>query len=253
MITLGIDLSAEPTKTAYAVIGWSDRGARVQQLHVGAGNLELLPLIAQADKVGIDCPLGWPMDFLDFVIAHRDRTLPAGAGDRIPSRDRLAFRTTDRHLRQQGMGQPLSVSTDRIGRAAMRAAGLLAAIERQTGDQVDRAGSGRIVEVYPAAALKRWGLPAGGYKTDRARLCALVDEFSARTARWLRLDPTQRQLCEQSDDAFDAIVAALNARAAMLTNGVITPNGDTQAEAATIEGWIAVPARELDELSPRSH
>ena len=249
--TLGIDLSAEPTKTAFALIRWSEHSATIERLEVGADNQTLMPLIERAEKVGIDCPLGWPIEFLTFVTGHCTRALNPHAGERIPGRDRLAFRETDRHLRERGLGQPLSVSTDRVGRAAMRVAGLLAAIESDTAERVDRSGSGKIVEVYPAAALKQWSIQAAGYKTDHSRLCSLVDGFIERTASWLSMSDDYRNLCKRSDDAFDAVIAGLNARAATLPGGVITPVDD-QHEAAAIEGWIAVPTGTLDDLRPRS-
>jgi hypothetical protein len=47
-------------------------GARRRQ-HVvcDADDRAILDAIAQASKAGIDCPLGWPMDFVAFVAAHQ--------------------------------------------------------------------------------------------------------------------------------------------------------------------------------------
>ncbi len=61
----------------------------------------------------------------------------------------------------------------------MRAAVLLAELAAQ-GRPVDRAGSGVVVEVNPAASLHRWGLPHQQYKGDRHRpqrdvVAAVVD------------------------------------------------------------------------------
>jgi predicted nuclease with RNAse H fold len=250
MLTLGIDLSAEPKKTAAALIGWSGTGASLESLDVGADDETLLALIARADKVGIDCPLGWPVGFVDFVIAHRDRRLSPGAGARIPDREALAFRVTDRYLMAEKVGLPLSVSTDRIGRAAMRVAGLLASIEQQTGQRVDRAGNGKVVEVYPAAALRRWGFTPGRYKSELTLRRDLVDAFTKRTGAWLQFPAEHRKWCEKSDDAFDAVIASLNARAATVDQGVLQPSTAAQIEAADVEGWIAVPQIDIDALDP---
>lgn len=57
--------------------------------------------------------------------------------------------------------RPLAVSANVIGTMAMRCADLQA----QLGD-CERAGTGELVEVYPAAALKSWGLPHEGGKTN---------------------------------------------------------------------------------------
>jgi hypothetical protein len=252
VLTLGIDLSAEPEKTAYALISWTPQAAVLEALDVGADDHTLLPLILAADKVGIDCPIGWPIGFIDFVTAHRDRTLTPGAGARKPDRDTLALRAADRYVRDHRLGQPMSVSSDRIGRAAMRVAGLLATVEECVGASINRDGSGLIVEVYPAAALRQWNFPARAYKADPARLIALVAQLIDRAGDWLTMVPDQRQLCERSDDAFDAVIAGLNARAATQPGAVIVADSDELRSAAEVEGWIAVPTGDLEALDPRA-
>ena len=95
----------------------------------------------------------------------------------------------------------------------MRCAGLLAQLAAE-GGSVDRSGAGVVVEVYPAAALKHWGLPFRGYKAaaNAAVRGEVVDRLAAATP-WLRFDAYE-PACRQSDLALDAVVAALNARAA---------------------------------------
>jgi hypothetical protein len=142
------------------------------------------------------------------------------------------------------------VSTDRIGRAAMRAAGLLAALG--DGDLLDRTGRGKVVEVYPAAALRRWNYQPRSYKgrDKTAALALMAGRFFDETAGWLRVERSSRQECMQSDDAFDAVIAALNARAAMIDGAVLTPS-DEDLPSARTEGWIAIPLCELSALDPR--
>ena len=83
---------------------------------------------------------------------------------------------TDQVVRQEIRLTPLSVSADRIGHVALRCASLLALFAQQ-GHEVSRDGSGKVVEVYPAASLKIWGLPWRGYKRpgDTQALSKLVD------------------------------------------------------------------------------
>jgi hypothetical protein len=66
-------------------------------------------------------------------------------------------------VREQAGLVPLSVSADRIAHVALRCAVLLAELDA-SGRPVDRSGSGHVVEVYPAASLRRWGLDHPGYK-----------------------------------------------------------------------------------------
>ena len=92
----------------------------------------------------------------------------------------------------------------------MRCADLLA----QRDEPVDRAGGGAVVEVYPAASLKQWGLPARSYKgRGNAPALGLLVDALLKAASCLDLGECAGA-CRKSDDAFDALVAALTARAA---------------------------------------
>jgi predicted nuclease with RNAse H fold len=91
--TVGIDLAAQPKNTATARIEWSSRGAMVTNVAVDQSNEQIVVLAQGAAKVGIDAPLGWPLEFIDFVIAQRDGlSLPPTDLD---GRRQLAFRETD--------------------------------------------------------------------------------------------------------------------------------------------------------------
>lgn len=150
----------------------------------------------------------------------------------------LAYRVTDLFVREEAGLNPLSVSADRIAYVAFRGANLLAAL----GGPIDRSGAGLVVEVYPAATLRRWGLTHRGYKLPGRD--SLVDELLA-AAPWLDLGPHEA-LCRRSHDAFDAVIAALATRAAAL--GHTQPPTPEQREAARVEGWIALPTCELADL-----
>jgi predicted nuclease with RNAse H fold len=199
--------------------------------------------VLAADKAGIDCPLGWPERFIDFVRAHREGhvAVPAGAD----WRRRLAFRETDLVVREATGLVPLSVAADRIAHPAMRCAALLAELARR-GEPVARDGTGRVVEVYPAASLQRWGLRHRGYKraANAEHLDRLLDALLTR-APWLDLG-AHDAVCRSSDDAFDAVIAALTARAAAQGSTTV-PDAERAAVAAT-EGWIALPTCPMDAL-----
>lgn len=160
MRTLGIDVSADPAKTAGCLLDWSDGAGRVEELAVcaqargGPGGHDLLDLAERADKVGIDALLGYPADFIEAVVA--------GAGERVwPASDKtkLRYRATDSFVAARAR-RPLSVSSERIAGTAWRAAGLLTGLEERVAENVERAGGGRVVGVYPAASLVVWDLPA---------------------------------------------------------------------------------------------
>ena len=246
MLTVGVDLAAEPAKTAVAWIDWSAEGASVRRLTLDADDALLLEALREAEKSGIDCPFGWPEPFVAFVTAHQagDVADPHEFAGR-DGRRRLALRTTDIVTYDTTGLLPLSVAADRIGHTAMRCAGLLAQLARD-GQSVDRSGAGTVAEVYPAASLKRWGLPSRGYKRAQNidNLRASVDALLT-AAPWLSLGEYE-DLCRRSDDAFDAVIAAMTARA--VSKGLVEPLPEEHASVATTEGWIVLPSTSIDAL-----
>ncbi|RPA06255.1 DUF429 domain-containing protein [Gordonia sp. OPL2] len=241
MRTVGVDLAASPKLTAAASVEWSSGAARLTDLVLPADDGRIRELASGADRIGIDAPFGWPDDFVDFVVAQQRGELTEGrALDRIENRRPLAYRRTDRVVVEQGRGRPLSVSADQIAHVAFRAAGLIA--DLGVTDRVD----GWAVEAYPAAALKVWGLASRGYKgvARRSQLqtsCAMLTE----QAPWLDLSG-HREVLMADDNAFDAVITALIARAAAV-GGTHLPDG-TDRPIAEREGWIHVPHRALSEL-----
>ncbi|NAZ86467.1 DUF429 domain-containing protein [Kineococcus indalonis] len=245
MITAGVDLATQPAKTGLAVIQWRPGHAQLIQLRLGVSDEDIVEVAQEADKVGIDCPLGWPDDFLAFIGAHAAGRLPLTGGESGDElRRRLAYRQTDRVLRRAGYA-PLSVAADRIGLTAMRAALILERLAA-AGRPVDRSGAGVVAEVYPAASLKQWGLPHRQYKREGNRQARreLVVALR-RQVPWLDLG-ANAALCENSDDALDAVVAALTARAAAL--GRCEPPGGQETARARREGWILVPGGAVSTL-----
>lgn len=249
MLTVGVDLAAEPVNTALAWLDWGPGGCSVRKIEVCAcEDGVIVDAIIAADKAGIDCPVGWPVPFVEFVTAHRagDVDVPADTNGRDWRRN-LALRLTDQVVHDRTGLTPLSVSADRLGHTAMRCAALLTHLARE-GRPVDRCGSGVVVEVYPAASLKLWGLPYRGYKRPQnlAGLGRLVDDLQA-AAPWLDLG-SHESICRRSHDATDAVIAALTARAAF--QGLTTTPGKNDIDTTKSEGWIALPVTPLGDLRP---
>lgn len=257
--TLGIDLASQPENTAVCVIRWLDDRAHIEQLaryRDADGQLlddqHLLSLMlavggsGRPAKIGIDAPLGWPVDFVRAVTDLDAWPVPADT-------NRLVRRATDWWVREQTGKLPLSVTTDRIAYAALRAAGLLRAYADHTGEEIDRSGrTGAICEVYPAPALTRFEIrlpgPALAYKgaaggPERERLVRSLRGL----APWLEFSDDAERLCIESDHGLDAVVCALVARAAMV--GLTDGPGEWAREAET-EGWIHVPNATIERLAP---
>jgi predicted nuclease with RNAse H fold len=246
--TLGIDLAAQPVNTSTCLIDWSAEIPSVSDLRSGLGDDELLDAILFADKVAIDAPFGWPDEFVDAVTAHRNRAGWPGSGeDQDVYRFHLSFRVTDRRLIEGGARRPLSVSTDLIGVVAMRCAYLLDRLAA-AGAPVDRAGSGKVIEAYPAPALTAWGLSATGYKSrvGATRLPALLARLDEGLGG-IEMSTEQREAAGSDHNCFDALVCSLVARAAELRLTQPPSVGD-EADRATREGWIHLPTNPLDHL-----
>lgn len=246
MLISGVDLAAEPKGTAVATIDWQRDHADLVDLQLGVNDQQVVNACEGSIKVGIDCALGWPVAFTDFLISQRnletlERTPAFDGGSEL--RRNLAHRETDRHVREVTGRWPLSVSTDRLGMTAIRGAGLLSKFQ-EAGTAIDRSGSGRIVEIYPGASLRLWGFDTAGYRSSDAIRERLLADIQAETP-WLNLG-THQQLMVDSCDAFDSVIAAFAARSAHL--GRFNGPNVAQLERAKIEGWVALPTGPLSAL-----
>lgn len=245
MRTIGVDLAAGVPGTALAELVWADGGARLTRLETGVDDAAIVASVSgDAVWLGIDCPLGWPDAFVDFVRAHHSGSalelVDGGADWRRP----LVYRRTDHVVRERIGRWPLSVSTDRLGVTALRCAGLLRRLA-ESGFPVDRAAEGRLFEVYPGGSLRLWGFDTTGYRVDAERRAVLLDTLSAR-APWLDLGGFA-PLAVANADAFDAVVAALATRAGAL--GAFEPPASEVLDIARREGWVVLPEGPVEALA----
>jgi hypothetical protein len=237
MRTLGIDLSTAETQTAACLLHWD--GTEGRDLggppRLGLADGALLAAMAQADRVGMDAPFGWPDPFRVAIDAWSERgQWPAG-----PERGPLRLRRTDVLAVQPG-SRPMSVSADRLGATAMRCAHLLAEHHLARGEPLDRVG-GHVLEVYPAGAFAAWGYEdARRYKERGAgELRRRLAERLADDAG-LELGEATIAACAASDHALDALVCALVTRAVALGLTRPVPPAEDAARIAR-EGWIHLP------------
>ena len=241
--TVGIDLAAQDKGTASCAIEWSKRTAKISVPQVGRSDDALVDDLAGTDVAGIDAPFGWPEPFARAVAAHRAGKSWPGRGKPLAEyRQDLRLRCTDFVVKREASLTPLSVSADKIAVTTFRCAVILDRLEHEQGWVIDRAGtSGKVVEVYPAAALKQWRLLAGtSYKA-----AAAVDErdrLLKALARALKIaiPAPVRDACCATDHALDALVSAVVARAAVL-GWTRPPWTEVERTRAIIEGWIHFP------------
>jgi predicted nuclease with RNAse H fold len=237
MLVAGVDFASQESKTAVCVLEWSEGRARLENLAVGASDHEILKVIENLEKVGIDVPLGWPMAFAKAIFENsQSGTWPSGY--RHSENEPFRFRQTDLWVwREVTKRPPLSVSADRIALPAMRAAAILSTMQVRP----PRDGSGLVVEVYPAAALHRWGLTSSGYKgPEKIHVRkTLLDHLLEETASWLSIPSDAVDAFVTNDDAFDALIAAIVALMAGL--GQTEPIPMEHQASSLREGWIAIP------------
>jgi hypothetical protein len=242
MLIAGLDLAAEPKGTALSLIDWSGNSARLVQLDLNVDDKFIVESTREAEKLGIDCALGWPIEFVEFLNRYSQNSLSKIAGD-MSWRRRMAYRETDRAVRELTGRWPLSVSTDRLGLTAMRCAGLLSKLAAD-GVEIDRTGGGKIVEIYPGASLRLWAFDTSGYRASAAARAALLKQI-CEAAPWFEPGDFAKLMIE-SCDAFDSVIANFAARSAQL--GISTEPPPETAIRAISEGWIALPKGELRDL-----
>lgn len=243
MISAGIDLAADPKGTALALIEFANNKVKLSYLEQGLDDQALITQTHNADKVGIDCAFGWPIQFAEFLTKHQDLTSTDLIDGGMDYRRELSFRETDRDIRRLTGRWPLSVSTDRLGLTAIRCAGLLSKYQAK-GVEIDRAGSKLLAEVYPGATLRNWKLDTTGYRINPQARASLLEQLE-HLAPWLELSSFRTQMIE-SADCFDAVIAALAARA--VHQGNYNKPTAEQLQSARVEGWICLPRDSMSSL-----
>jgi hypothetical protein len=154
---------------------------------------------------------------------------------RYPCEPKKPLRQTERLWQEKQINVRSTLWCGPRGGAAMTAAclTLLHAAERPIWPWADPCVSGLLVEAFPAAQLRHWGLPHDLYngasgRERRHQLVAHLDKRLALPARY-------RQAMSASADALDAVLCAFAARAVVQAAVACPPT-----TAADREGWIAV-------------
>lgn len=234
----GIDLAAEPKNTGIATLVTTTTGLRIEAVRVAVDDDDVIATITASDYTGVDVPVGWPQPFTEFLAAQAAQRLVAPESTGTAWRRTLALRATDRYVQQHVGLTPLSVSANLIAYPAFRWAGIEARL-RQTDIEVARDGTGVIAEVYPAAALYRWGLNHTGYKGPR-RGVVREQLVIGLSQVFPDLDFNGFEaLMVANDNALDALIAALVSHE--IQQGRCEPPPEELRDIVQTEGWIWVP------------
>ena len=186
------------------------------------GHRELLELVAKLMLNGAR-PFPSARDFVNRVLAG---VLPV---------TKKPLRRTEEYWKQRGVNVRSTLWAGPRGGAAMTAACLKLLHEANCPVWPwERRGQRLLVEAFPAAQLRHWGLPHQAYNRSTEKESAI--RRSIVLALRERIDPGDfREKLEECADALDAVVCAFAANA--VANGLALGYAD-DAEAA--EGLIAV-------------
>jgi hypothetical protein len=101
----------QPRNTGVALVDWGDEEATVQ-FPAGRGNEDLLELLIGDDFecVGIDVPLGWPVNFVDVVRRHEAQEPLRLSQDWEGDYSGFRLRDTDRWVRQELLAREIKQS-----------------------------------------------------------------------------------------------------------------------------------------------
>lgn len=232
---LGIDLAVSHLDTGVCLLSLGPRGWRVSFDRARRRDPALARLIDETIDAGgvvaVDVPLGWPKKFVEFLTSDDLVAAMRGHGDPddAPRFGELRYRVTDLALRREFAEArvdermyPLSVSTDKLGAATMRWYAIRALMGNPSRLHA------HVIEVYPAAARKIWGVREGLQPGDLGMDWELIG-FRGRPD--VTLQPNPHEL-----DAFVAALVAM-ARDRRWTRAIA---GDPA------EGEIVVPRRKGD-------
>ena len=273
---VGVDLGAQPTNTAYCVIAVDESQGTVTIESPKSGQEatddKLLEAFSGKARIGIDAPFGWPLKFGCAIVNYQcGDSWPADDPGGLPENStieygNLKYRRTDFHVWQTITKKPMSVAFEPIAAVAMRAAALLSRAEAELGLDVDRSGrEGRFVEVYPAAAFKRWDIQTTrddgneatkSYKKHECARKHVLGDIRRNLDNW----PQDPDKYWRTDHQVDALVSALVTLMAELDrrlprgaeHRLIEPIPPEFEAVAKMEGWIALPrASSIRDLSAR--
>ena len=194
--------------------------------------------------LAIDAPLGWPQAMGATLLAHE-------AGKPIAVAPNLLFRRrTDVHIKERLSQQPLDVGADRIARTAHRALQLIGGLGTSLGQPIELAWDPlfhdiRAIEVYPAATLVAYKIPARSYKDEGG--AEARNEILTRLCEHVTLDGDElRAACLADADVLDAVVCVL-AGADFIMGRAEAPQDE---DLARKEGWIW--CRKLEAETPNT-
>jgi hypothetical protein len=234
-----------------------DRLMRVQELPGNEHPLERLAALLREDDfetAAIDSPFSVPRKFippegyaglLERIGSLSDPDgrpfcrsaafVKAVAGVDPPLDPPQPMRSTDAYWRQKGLNVRSTLWAGTRGGAAMTAAcfKLLHRAQRPIWPWVQES-RGLLVEAFPMAQLKQWGLPYDGYgKQDRKGELIrklIIDEIRGR----INLGGFN-ELLLSSADALDSVLCAFSGVAVRTFNLAVLSD-----DSANLEGWIAV-------------
>lgn len=234
---IGVDCATDPKKRGVAIAHYESGKCTVSKISTGLNDAQIADLVIQSNQeyghvlLALDAPLGWPSD-LGVTLANHS----AGQPLNLPS-NKLFRRETDNFIKKTYAKQPLDVGADRIARTAHSALSLLSNNSEVLGGSIPLAWNHNFsgvaaIEVYPAATLVSYGLPASGYKKVADQ--SVRQKIISGLQQYLSIPNIEPML--HNADALDAVICVLSGKDFLDGNTFEPVNQET----AEKEGWIWV-------------
>jgi cupin 2 domain-containing protein len=231
----------------------------------------LVTLLRTSDFVaaGIDAPFAVPAEhlppgghaeLLEHVAALSpapDRPFPSGAAlvelaEKFApmGRSKKPYRETERVWAGRGVNTRSTLWNGPRGGAPFTAACLMLLARADRPVWPWHSGPGMLVEAFPAAQLKVWGLPHGGYSKPDQR--EIRERILAFIAERLVIAAADQSIMLGSPDALDAVIAGFAGIAAEETgapsgfpaDGLISVAGEASSSGAPAAGFHSDPAHQ---------
>jgi predicted RNase H-like nuclease len=238
MIIIGVDCATQKKNTGLSFAVYKEGRCYLQKSQTAIGERSVAETIAswlagyESFLLAMDAPLGWPARLGEKLHVHT-------AGETLDGEANSLFRRmTDKYVKEKIGKTPLDVGADRIARTAHTALSTIGELRKLTGLELDMAWDptktirSSVIEVYPAATLKTYGMIYSGYKdTDKS---AIRREMVSQLKQFMEIDESLEEAMVADADILDSALCVL-AGVDFLEGRVHVP---ANLELVRKEGWI---------------
>lgn len=238
MKIIGVDCATQKKKTGLSLATYEEGQCCLQEARTGEGEKSVAEIISdwllegETFLLALDAPLGWPVHLGEELHSHQ-------AGESIyVEPNKLFRRMTDKYVKGKIGKVPLDVGADRIARTAHTALSLVGELRELNGMELGvawdpfKVDKGAIIEVYPAATMKTYGIINSGYKDAGKE--SLRESMLQDLKGYIEIDTSLDTVLVSNADVLDSAFCVL-AGIDFLKGQVYMP---ADKQLVRTEGWI---------------